>query len=314
MKIRKAVYFFCADPSKDEVATKVFEQSKILFNLGEIELEVDGYPVLKYEQANGDTLFYVRTDLFICEDSKRYLHIINEHFGDCDLAVMVNWHGGQNAPDKVLCIHTVGDVPTANYSASDPQLSTNLVRALEKHRQSLELHDFKVTTEATHWSGIVYGGEPSWITEYPVPFLDVEIGSTSESYNNPAAIEVIVKALTEVFYETTKYPTVLYIGGIHFEDTITNAVLHETHPVSLTHILPSRWVETELYTGENGMMYLMRCINSIEGGIDGIAIHEKLRKDLRDAVTILADNIGIPVIKRKGLKSPENTILYTNNA
>ena len=311
MKNKKAVYFFCADPKKDEVAPLVFEHSKSIVNLVETEIEVDGYPVLKVEQQNGHTLYYVRTKIVICEDYQRYLPILNAYFRDCDLAGMVNWHGGQSAPDKVLCIHTVGDVATANFGVSDPILATNLARALEKHRQDLELHDFRVTTEATHWSGIVYGGDPNWINEYPVPFLDVEIGSTSESYNNPLAIEVISKALVEVFHETARFPTVLYLGGIHFEDTITNAVLHETHPVSLTHILPSRWLESELYTGEGVALFLTKCIHSIVGGVDGIVIHEKLKKELRDEVTTLADTMGIPVIKRKGLKSPENTVLYT---
>jgi D-tyrosyl-tRNA(Tyr) deacylase len=313
MSNRKAVYFLCADPKKDEVAPLVFEKSKSVLSLAETDMIVDGYPVLKYEQANGNTLYYVRTNVVVCEDYKRYIPILNDYFNGCDLAVMVNWHGGQNAPDKVICIHTVGDVATANYSSSNPELSTNLARALEKNRQMLELNDFRVTTEATHWSGIVYGGDADWIKEYKVPFLDVEIGSTSESYNNPIAVEVISRALTEVFDEPKKYPTVLYIGGIHFEDTITNAVLHPTHPVSLTHILPSRWIENEMYTGEIGVANLMNCVNSIAGGIDGIVIHEKLKKEQKDVVTALSNSLGIEVIKRKALKSPESTMLYTIN-
>jgi D-tyrosyl-tRNA(Tyr) deacylase len=313
MRNRKAVYFLCVDPKKDEVAPLVFEKTNSMLNLDATELLVDGYPVLKYEQGNGSTYYYVRTNVVICEDYKKYLPILNTHFNDCDLAVLVNWHGGQNAPDKVLCIHTVGDVLSANYSISNPKLSSNLARALEKNRQKLGLNDFRVTTEATHWSGVVYGGDPDWINEYRVPFLDVEIGSTSESYTNPIAVEVISRALTEVFNESKKCPTILYLGGIHFEDTITNAVLHQTHPVSLTHILPSRWIENEMYTGESGIRYLTNCINSIEGGIDGIVIHEKLKKEQKDVATTLAENLGIEVIKRKGLKSPENTILYSNN-
>lgn len=313
MKNRKAVYFLCADPLRDEVAPLVFEKSKSILDLVETDWIVDGYPVLKFEDSNGNELFYVRTEVVLCTDYKRYIPVINEYFSDCDLAVLVNWHGGQNAPDKVICIHTIGDVQSATYSMSDPVLSTNLARALEKHRQRLELNDFRVTTEATHWSGIVYGGTPDWISEYKVPFLDLEIGSTSESYNNSVAIEVISRALAEVFDESTKFPTVLYLGGMHFEDTITNAVLHPSHPVSLTHILPTRWIENEMYMGESGGEYLMNCINFIDGGVDGIVIHEKLKRELKDVVEALANKLGIEVIKRKALKSPENTVLYTVN-
>ena len=306
---KKTVYFFCTDSKRDEVAPMVFQASKDILNLTETDIMVDDYPVLKYEVA-GNTIYYVRTSIIICEDYIKYVPMINQHFSDCDLAVMVNWHGGNNAPDKILCIHTIGDIATATYSPSSPIPSTGLARAMERNRKMLELEDFRVTTEATHWSGVVYGGEAAWLNECKVPFLDVEIGSTLESFNNPAAVEVIAKALAEVFDEEEKYPTALYIGGMHFENTITDAVLHQTHPVSLTHILSSRWVEIDMYAGEVGVSNLMKCISSIVGGIDGIVIHEKLAREQKDVVAIVAERLGVPVIKRKALKTPENTVLY----
>lgn len=313
MENKKAVYFFCMDPTKDEVAPLVFEKSSEILSLSETGIEVDGYPVLEYRDEDGNEIYYVRTGTVICMDYGRYLPILNANFADCDLAVMVNWHGGGNAPDKVICIHTVGDVSSGIFGKSEPKLSTGLARGLEKHRRLLGLEDFNVTTEATHWSGIVYGGKAEWINDYKVPFLDVEIGSTPESYNNSVAVEVIARALSEVFMESADYPTVLYMGGMHFEDTITNAVLHPTHPVNLTHILPSRWLENEMYTGEDGILHLMDCINTISGGIKGIVMHEKLGKDQRDLARMLAERLGVPLIKRKAFKSPENTEIYAAN-
>ena len=310
MAVKKAVYFFCMDSEKDEVAPLVFEKSSEILKLSETGMEVDAYPVLEYKDGDGNIIYYVRTSTVICMDYGRYLPEIKEKFSDCDLAVMVNWHGGGNAPDKVICIHTVGDVSSGVFGKSEPVMSTNLARALERHRQVLELDDFKVTTEATHWSGVVYGGKVEWIDEYKVPFLDVEIGSTSESYNNPAAVEVIARALIEVFGESAEYPTILYMGGIHFEDTITNAVLHPTHPVSLTHILPSRWLENEMYTGEAGISHLMDCINSINGGVQGIVIHEKLGREQRELAAALSERLGVPLVKRKALKAPKSTEFY----
>ncbi len=305
----KAVYFFCTDSKIDEVAPLVFEASSQILELVETDITVDDYPVMKYER-NGNTLYYVRTSILLCEDYNSYIPVINEHFSDCDLAVMVNWHGGANAPEKIICIHTVGDIATANFSPGNPVASTSLARALERNRQMLNLDDFKVTTEATHWSGIVYGGDPAWIAKCNIPFLDVEIGSSSESYNNPVAVEIIARGLSEAFDEDTEYPTVLYMGGMHFEDTITNAVLHDTHPVSLTHILSSRWVQIEAYEGETGIANLMKCIDSIKGGIDGIVIHEKLAREQKDLAAALSEKLGVPVLKRKALKTPENTVLY----
>ena len=310
MAIKKAVYFFCIDDLKDEAAPRILQKVVEAFDLEETDIEVDGYKVLKYVDASSNEFYMAKTNRVICQDYKEYIPVINEHIEDFDIAAMVNWHGGQNAPDKVLCVHTVGDVASATYCPSNPVPSTNLARALENHRKRLNLEDFRVTTEATHWSGIVYDGNSEWLAESKVPFLDIEIGSTSESYNNPIAAKVIAHALMDAFSSEARVPTVLYMGGIHFEDTITNAVLHPTHPVSLTHILPSRWLENDMYMGENGRDYLMKCIDSIEGSIDGIVIHEKLKREIKDHAEVIAEVLSIPVIKRKALKSVEATGLY----
>lgn len=310
MANKKAVYFFCIDPLRDEVAPRILEKVIEAFDLEETDIEVDGLKVLKYVDKSSDIFYIVKTNRVICQDYSQYIPLINDHFEDCDIAAMVNWHGGQNAPDKVLCIHTVGDVASATYSPSNPVPSTNLARALENHRKRLNLDDFRVTTEATHWSGIVYEGKAEWLEESKVPFLDIEIGSTPDSYNNPIAAEVIAHALMDAFSSEDSLPTVLYMGGIHFEDTITNAVLHPTHPLSLTHILPSRWLENDMYMGENGRDYLMKCIDSIKGSIDGIVIHEKLKREIKDHAEVIAEVLSIPVIKRKALKSIESTGLY----
>ncbi len=310
MASKKAVYFFCIDELKDEAAPRILEKVIDAYDLKETDIEVDGYKVLKYVDEAKNEFYFVKTNKVICQDYNEYIPSINEHFEDFDIAAMVNWHAGSNAPDKVLCIHTVGDVASATYSPSNPIAATNLARALETHRKRLNLDDFRVTTEATHWSGIVYEGNSEWLNETKLPFLDIEIGSTSDSYNNPIAAEVISHALMDAFTSEQRVPTVLYMGGIHFEDTITNAVLHPTHPVSLTHILPSRWLENDMYMGENSRDYLMKCIDSIDGLIDGIVIHEKLKREIKDHVEIIAEVLSIPVIKRKALKTIETTGLY----
>lgn len=65
-----------------------------------------------------------------------------------------------------------------------------------------------------------------------------------------------------------------------------------------------------MYMGEDARDNLMKCIDSIHGPIDGIVIHEKLKREIKDHVEIIAEILSIPVIKRKALKSPEATVLY----
>lgn len=307
--MKTAAYFLCVDSKLDQVAPQVMEMIQNTHELTELDWMVDGYPVLEHIDENSNRILFIRTQVVICQDHELYMPIL-EALKEAVIIGMVNWHGGSNAPDKILAIHTVGDVSSANFLISKPIYATNIARALEEYRQEASLDDFSVTTEATHWSGIVYGGNVEWLNHVNVPLIDIEIGSTSESYNNKEAISVISKAIMAVFNNEKKLPNVLYIGGMHFEDTITNAVLHPTHPVSLTHILPTRWVENELYTEDEGLTNLKKCIASIESGIDAFVIHEKLKKPNKDTIRALADELGIPIINRKALKTPENTILY----
>jgi D-tyrosyl-tRNA(Tyr) deacylase len=297
------------NPERDEVAPLVFNKIANTITLTELEWQVDDYPVLEYLDDRGNRYLYIRTEVVLCQDQNRYQDVLDQ-LKDVALIGMVNWHGGSNAPDKILAIHTVGDVLSGHFPPSKPLYATNIARSLETYRQEAELDDFKVTTEATHWSGIVYDGELDWLNNLHAPLVDIEIGSTSESYNNETAISIIAKAIQDVFINEKDYPTVLYIGGIHFEDTITNAVLHPTHPVHLTHILPSRWIDNDAYIGETGIEKIKTCIASIEGGIDGFCIHEKLKKPAKDIIRSLSEEMNLPLIKRKALKTPENTIFY----
>lgn len=303
------VYFFCMDDTKDEVAPRVYAACEAELQLETTEMVIDGYPVTRHTLSNGSRLYFVRTKTVLCMAFDQYIDAINGLFSKCDLGVLVNWHGVANAPDRVLCIHTVGDVLSGTFGPSAPKLSTQLARRLERFRIELGLDDFSVTSEATHWSGMVYGGESSWINDVTLPFLDVEIGSTPESYAHPGAISAIAKALCGIDDEG-QYPVMVYCGGMHFEETITRAILHPTHPVALTHILPSRWIENEQYAGEVGKTRLKDCIQSIEGGIAGFVIHEKLAREQRETIAAFAEEINVFVVKRKALKTPETLPVY----
>lgn len=307
--MKTVAYFLCMDSSRDEVAPLVFKKTETLIELTPLDWTVDDYPVLEYKTSDGNRLLYIRTHVVLCQNQIHYQDTLDQ-LKDAELIGMVNWHGGQNAPDKILAVHSVGDVMSSNYPPSKPLYATNIIRSLEQYKNDAGLDDFKVTTEATHWSGIVYDGDVEWLKDVHAPLVDIEIGSTPESYNNDTAITVIAKSLLDVFKNETLYPTLLYIGGIHFEETITNAVLHPTHPVGLTHILPSRWIDNDQYRGEEGKINVKKCIASIEGGIDGFVMHEKLKKTSKDVIRELAEELNLPLINRKALKTPENTIFY----
>jgi D-tyrosyl-tRNA(Tyr) deacylase len=301
----KAVYFFCADGNIDPVAPKVFNHLKNNNNLPETALEIDGFSVLEYHQ-NDDYFQFARLNDVLSHNYTKYLPVLNEHFGGFDVAGVVNWHEGANAPDKILTAHSTGDVASGYFGKSNPKYFKNIICSLEQNRVKNQLNDFRVMTEATHWSGIPHNQSPELITEYDVPVYDIEIGSTQESWSNEAAIKTLSESLFQVFDNGGDVKTLLCAGGIHFEEAYLNVMLDRDNKIAVGHILANQWIVSN-YAGEDGLEKLSRCGKSIIGGICGIIFHDNLKGEYKDLCREMAKRNGIFVEKHKVLKNP-NTL------
>ena len=175
---KKAVYFFCPNLDIDPVAGRVFGAVSEMYSLFEADIIIDDYPVLKHLDDKGNEFYFVRTGKVVCHDYRYYLPIMNRYFSGFDMAGLVTWHEGQNAPDRILSVHTTGDVETGYFGNANPVYMHNLLWSLEKNRIAAGLEDFRITTEATHWSGMIHnGGTPDMIPQFPVPLVDIEIGA-----------------------------------------------------------------------------------------------------------------------------------------
>src|SRR5688572_7867415 len=267
----KTLYLFCNDPHKDPVAHRVFAATEDFLHLRAAGFEVDGWPVLLHEDGEGHSYFYVRTAEVVSHDYRRYLPVLLSRFADFDQAGLVNWHEGANAPDAVFTVHTTGDVASGRFGAADPRLMRNLCLAIERNRQKLGPASFTTALEATHWSGVPHGGSPKWIVEYPVPLLDIEIGSSPACWSNPAAAQVVARSLVEVFAAHGEPPprSLLCVGGVHVEPAFRAALFgcRPERPLAVSHILPNHWLDG--YDSEEGAVKLDACVASILGGIHG---------------------------------------------
>lgn len=300
---RTAVYFFCRTDI-DPVAPRVFDVLAKLHAPTATDVLVDGEPVLEVVDEAGDRFLLVRTEDVLSHDYPRYLPVLNEHFGDADMAAVVNWHEGANAPDRVLTVHSTGDVPTGEWGPTEPALMRNLLRALDAERQSAGLDDYAVVTEATHWSGVPYGGTPDLIAQYPVPTYDIEIGSSPECWNDPAAHEVVARALTQAFagVGSDEPTTVLCAGGVHVETAWSTPVLEG--PYAVGHHLPNQWLVSGEYDQPDADAKLDACVASIKGGVQVIAVHDKLKATYKEPFRRLAERLGVQVVKHQALRRP----------
>lgn len=311
----KAVYFFCRDLEKDPVAPRVFAAAVELTSPREAGVTIDGEPVLVSRGPGGESFFYVRTEVVLSHDFARYLPALREQFGDFDFAGLVNWHGGEKAPDAILTAHTTGDVVTGNYGPANPLYMRNLLLALEANRRRVGLEAFRVTTEATHWSGIPHGGRPELIPEFGVPLVDVEIGSAPGSWADPLAARAVALSLPQVFAgdgAEGRVRSLLCAGGVHLEAVFASAVLDSTpeRPLAVSHILPNHWVAEGAYDQESAADKLESCVRSIAGGVHAVVVHDDLKGRYKAAFRSAAERLGVPLLKHRALRSPGELPLW----
>lgn len=295
-----AVYYFCRNRDLDPAASHVLDALLKQHTAVETATVVDGEPVLEVGVGSHRFLF-VRTEDVLSHDYPRYLPTVNEHFADATVAGVVNWHEGANAPDCVLTVHSTGDVPAGVWGPTDPRLWRNLLRALEDERANAGL-DFAVVTEATHWSGVPYGGSVELIPQYPVPTYDIEIGSSPEAWADPVAHEVVARALTRVFEDETAPVPVLCAGGVHVETAWSTPVLEGEYAVA--HHLPNQWLVSGEYDQDSADAKLDACVASILGGVRLIAVHDKLKATYKEPFRRLGERLGVQVVKHQALRRP----------
>ena len=308
MSSLKRAVFFGAAPGIDHVAGPVFKAIGEEYRLTQTEIIIDSKPVLKRRDEAGDEFYFVRTDAVVCHDYDRYLPILLRYFADFDMAGLITWHEGHNAPDQVFSVHTTGDVDSGNFGSASPQYMHNLLWSLERNRLAEGLENFKITTEGTHWSGIVYSRcPPVLIPQYPVPLVDIEIGSTAASWSNQAAARVIARSLQDIFKsDGLKLNNLLCVGGVHFETGFASAVLQswDDQAYGISHIIPNQGLVTGHYEDDGGVDKLEACIQSIQGGIAGIAFHDNLKGVYKEKLRILGSQYNVPVFKHQLLRRP----------
>lgn len=308
---KKCIYYFGINLETDRAAKYIFEAvEKTGKQLTETDKKIDDYPVLEYIDEQGNKIHFVRTQRVIWHDLDFYLPIMKEQFEGYDFGGLITWHEGDNAPDKIFSIHSAGDTPSGNFGPANAEYMRNLMLSMEKNRVALGMEDYAVTTEATHWSSIVYSdADAHLVLEYGVPIVDIEIGSSPEAWQNPDAAKVIANALFDVFKNDGKnVVNLLCAGGVHFEPSFAGAVFEfwDNNTFGVSHILANQWLVGGAYEEESGLEKIEKCIAAIVGGIGGIAIHDKMKGTYKEQFRIIGAKYNVPVFKHQQLKRPND--------
>lgn len=309
MSGKKAVYFICNEENRPGLVGRiVWEVLKEKNLLHPARFAFDGRDVMRCGDDRGDEFYFVPTEVPVCWNYPKYLPEMNERFSGFDAAGLVTWHEGGSAPAKALTVHSIGDVNAGVYGPANPMYMRNLLRALERNRLALGLDDYVTVTEATHWSGThISGSAPELILKYPVPMVDIEVGSVEESWADRTACRALAEALTQVFEgDDKRVHNILCVGGPHFEPSFAQAAFTEWNgeTFGVSHIIANQWLVTGEYEGPHGLDYAGAAVDAIAGGIEAIAFHDKMKGCYKDLVRALGEKYRVPILRHQRLRTP----------
>lgn len=298
-RVRTAVYFFCDDPAIDPVASRAFAAVHKLADLREIGVRIDGRPVLEHVDAARNRHWFVRTSRPFASREPEYFCQLGIDLGHDDFVGVITWHGGANAPDRIWSVHTIGDVVAGVYTPANPQCMWNLLHAARRLGEVQGPEGWIVLAEATHWDGSLSGADPEILKRCSVPMVDIELGSTPESWSNADAASVLVGSLLDVFHPVAEeIRNVLCVGGAHFEQAYTDAVFHDQFSCAVTHALPARWLESGAYHLSSGRDRLTAALDSIPA-VREIIYHDGLKGPVQTHLRAISAERGIPLRKHR---------------
>jgi D-aminoacyl-tRNA deacylase len=144
---------------------------------------------------------------------------ITEHF-KTDLVIFVSRHASQSG-FPTLSVHTPGNLSEeTEYGGLPGKISISPASAmknalLEMARLKSEMSlDYEVSYECTHHG-------PS----LDVPTMFVELGSSPEQWKDQKAAEAVAHAAMKAATKDSRYPTVLGVGGPHYNERFTKIAL-----------------------------------------------------------------------------------------
>ncbi|MCR5942559.1 D-aminoacyl-tRNA deacylase [Ochrobactrum sp. XJ1] len=299
---------FCDNLDEDPVALHVYRAVLGLLSVERTDIELDGMRVLRARRGSATT-YIVRTETVLSHDYSRYSKFLNESLRDVSQVIIVNWHQGANAPDRIFCIQATGDMESGCFSPVHPAVIRKLYFSIEQCRTEAGLDDYTTWLEATHWSGKLYQGQPgSTLLSINASVLDVEIGSSPTAWANPTAANVLGRALVRATDFTPRRESlipILCVGGSHFEPSFTEFMQRygQTEGYSVSHILPNQWLVSYKYDEPRHLNSLHAAAQSTVGGLAGIVYHDKLKASFKEQARQLGELLKVPAMSHRKFRN-----------
>ena len=172
--------------------------------------------------------------LFINEDII-YTQFITDFFTP-ELLIFVSRHSSVSGI-PTLSVHTPGNLGKAEFGGIPKKISVSPASAMKdalmkmaKAKEEMKL-DYEVSYECTHHG-------PS----LNIPTMFTELGSSPKEWKDLKAAEAVAHATMAAVSKRSSYPTVLGIGGPHYNKKFTRIAL--TTEKAFSHMIPKYAIST----------------------------------------------------------------------
>jgi len=220
--------------------------------------------------------------LFINEEIVKTQFITD--FFTPQLLVFVSRHSSVSGI-PTLSVHTPGNLAEAELGGLPRKVSISPASAMKdtllemsRQKEKMEL-DYKVSYECTHHG-------PS----LNVPTMFAELGSSPEQWKDAKAAEAVAHSVMTAVSKRSSYPTVLGIGGPHYNEKFTKIALNTQ--TAFGHIIPKYAiprVDAEI---------IEQCVERTMETVESAILDWKGIKGADKAKLISAlDKIGVPIEK-----------------
>jgi D-aminoacyl-tRNA deacylase len=161
-----------------------------------------------------------------------YAQGLPDHFPDVELVIFVSRHSSAKGT-PTLSVHTPGNLSEANLGGLTKKVSfapanamRNALIEMQRLKNDMQLA-YEVSYECTHHG-------PS----LDVPAMFAELGSSVEQWKDEKAATLVAHAAIKTIstFNLSPVPTVLGIGGLHYNAKFTHLALES--PIAFGHLIP----------------------------------------------------------------------------
>ena len=228
---------------------------------------------------------------------KRLIYADADHLDNLgsDLLIFASKHKSESGRPSLLVHCTAnwndksefGGYPRELGKSSGSAMKIALIE-LFKQKKKLKLNEFDVNIEVSHHGP----------TQLQTPLLFVELGSTSEDWENERGALAVTNAIMKVAMNKKVFKNYIGIGGPHYASKFAKLIANENKNFAVSHIIPKYMLDSI-----NKEMVLQSIERSVEEVENFVFDWKGMNSSQKEKIISIIESIGYNYKKAKDYKN-----------